>query len=283
MRVGETGPIPDMREEITGGKQCGGRKAHVLGNHRRMVIAAPFQIGHQLCVGQRVKVDGLQLPVCRDGRGFAFFVPIAKLLAPELLRENLFRALKTVGDFALRRHRPLIITEAVHVRDLDTVKQQAIESGKIVGAFFECRRMRLLPIMRHRTREVDGVLLPRAWAWGFKLEFHCHGMSVEVFRVHYLRIRHRMHSRSSFWECDTRIGYSCGLSRLAGTGKRNRDPRVVAKTQDYYDCPSLPSVYPRAWRSYGGPEGGEVRKRCVKGQLFQHTTSFMEHSSNLGG
>src|SRR5262249_41387804 len=107
-------------------------------------------------------------PVRRNGGWLAIFVPIAQLLPPEFLRENLFSALKAVGDFGLRRGQPLVVGEAVHVPDLDTVDEQPVKPGEVAGAFLEGGWMRLLPIARHRTREVHRVLLPRPWTWRLK-------------------------------------------------------------------------------------------------------------------
>jgi hypothetical protein len=86
-----------VREEVPGRQHGSCRKAHVLGDHRRMVVAAARQIGDQFSVGESVRIDGLQLSVDGNGRWFAALVPIAKLLAPQLLREDLFSALKGWG------------------------------------------------------------------------------------------------------------------------------------------------------------------------------------------
>jgi hypothetical protein len=52
-----------MCKEVPGWNHGTGGKAHVLGNHGRVVVAATRQIGHQLCVGEGVRIDGLQLSV----------------------------------------------------------------------------------------------------------------------------------------------------------------------------------------------------------------------------
>ena len=100
-------PVPDVGEEVPGREHGTGGEAHVLGDHGRMVVAAARQIGDQLRVGEGVRIDGLQLPVRGNGGWFAILVPVAKLLPPELLREDLFGALKALGDFGVRsRHAP---------------------------------------------------------------------------------------------------------------------------------------------------------------------------------
>ena len=113
--VRQARPVADMGEEIPGGKHGAGGEAHVLGDHGRMVVAAARQIGDQLRIGEGVRIDGLQLPVRGDGGWLAFLVPVAKLLPPELLREDLFGALKALGDFGLRRRQHLVVAEALDV------------------------------------------------------------------------------------------------------------------------------------------------------------------------
>jgi hypothetical protein len=47
-----------------------------------MMVAAADQIGDQLRFGERIWIDGLQLPVRGNGGWFAILIPIAKLLPP---------------------------------------------------------------------------------------------------------------------------------------------------------------------------------------------------------
>src|SRR6478752_4854126 len=128
-----------------------------------MVVATSRQVGDEFSVGKGVQIDNLQLPVRGNGSRFAFFVPLAKLLAPELLRENLSGSLETLGDFGLRRGEHLAIGHAVHVAHLEAVNDQSVEPGEVIRALLKSRRMCLLPIARHRTREVNRVLRPRSW------------------------------------------------------------------------------------------------------------------------
>ncbi len=136
-----------------------------------MVVAAARQIGDQLRVGEGVRIDGLQLPVRGDGGWFAILVPVAKLLPPELLREDLFSALKALGDFGVRSRQHLVVAEAVHVAHLEAVDEHPVEAGEVVGALLEGGGMRLLEIARQRARKVHGILLPRSWPWRLKTEF----------------------------------------------------------------------------------------------------------------
>ena len=164
-------PVPNVCEEVPGRDHgtCG--EAHVLGDHGRMVVAAARQIGDQFRVGEGVRIDGLQLSVRGNGGWFAVLVPVAKLLPPELLREDLFSALKALGDFGVRSRQHLVVAEAVHVAHLEAVYEHPVEAGEVVGAPLEGGGMGLLEVARHRAREVHGVLLPRSWPWRVKTEF----------------------------------------------------------------------------------------------------------------
>ena len=166
-------PVPNVCEEVPGWEHGAGGEAHVLGDHGRMVVAAARQIGDQLRVGEGVRIDGLEFPVRGNGGWLVLLVPVAKLLPPELLREDLFSALKALGDFGLRSRHHLAVAEAVHVADLEAVNEQPVETGEVVGALLEGGRMRLLEIARHRAREMHGVLLPCSWPGRLKTEFGC--------------------------------------------------------------------------------------------------------------
>src|SRR5258708_6010457 len=106
----------------------------------------------------------------RNGGWFAVFIPVAKLLSPQLLREDLFSALNALGDFRFRSRQHLIVAEALHVAYLETVDQHPIEAREVVGAPFERSGMGLLEVARHRAREMHGVLLPRSRPWRLKTE-----------------------------------------------------------------------------------------------------------------
>src|SRR5258708_24042136 len=106
----------------------------------------------------------------RNGGWFAIFVPVAKLLPPQLLREDLFSALNALGDFRLRSRQHLIVAEALHVAYLETVDQHPIEAREVIGAPFERCGMGFLEVARHRARQMHGVLLPRSWPWRVEAE-----------------------------------------------------------------------------------------------------------------
>src|SRR5262245_16687227 len=114
-------PLSYVCKEIPRGKHGAAGETHVLGQHRRMVIAAARQVADELSVGEGVGIDTLQLPMRSKGGRFAFFVPITKLLAPELLLEDLFGPLGTLGDFSLRGRKHLAVADAVHVAHFEAV------------------------------------------------------------------------------------------------------------------------------------------------------------------
>ena len=96
-RRGQPRPVADVGEEVAGGDHRPGGEAHVLQDHRRVVVAAPREVRDELVVGERVGVDGLDLSVLRDRRRLDLLVPLAQLLAPELLGEHLFGALRSAA------------------------------------------------------------------------------------------------------------------------------------------------------------------------------------------
>src|SRR5260221_9681301 len=98
-------------------------------------------------------------------------VPVAKLLPPEFLREDLFSALVALGDFGVWSRQHLVVAEAVHVADLEAVDDHPVEASEVVGASLEGGGMRLLEVARRRAWQVYGVLLPRSWPWRLKTEF----------------------------------------------------------------------------------------------------------------
>ncbi len=163
-------PLANVGEEIPGWEQGTGGEAHVLGEHVRMVVAAAAQIDDQLRVGEGVRMDRLQLTVRGDGGRFALVVPIAQLLPPDLLGEDLFGAPKALGDFGFRSRQHLSIGETVDVAHLEAVDDQPVVAGEVVGAFLEREWMRVLEVARHRAREMHRVLGPRPWARRFETQ-----------------------------------------------------------------------------------------------------------------
>src|SRR5262245_3899105 len=135
-----------------------------------MVVTALLQVSNQLRVREGVRIDGLQLTVRFNRGGFPLPLPIAKLLAPELLWEYLFSSLEALGNFRLRCRQYLPVTESIYVAHLKAINQQSVEPGEVVGPFLVCRRMHLLPIARHWAGEVGRVLYPGPWPGWHKTE-----------------------------------------------------------------------------------------------------------------
>jgi hypothetical protein len=106
-----------------------------------------------------------------NGGRFAVLVPVAKLLTPQLLREDLLSALKTLGKFGFRNRQHLVVAEAIHEVYLETVYEHPVEASEVICALLKRRRMGLLEVARHRPRKVHRVLLPRSWPWRLKTEF----------------------------------------------------------------------------------------------------------------
>ena len=177
-------PVAHVRQEIPGRDNGRGRVAHVLRDHRRVVVAAARQILDQLLVGEAGGIDRLQRAVRLDRVGLDPLVPVAKLLAPELALHHLGRALEAGGDLLLRdrHHRP--VAEPVDVRRSQRAHQHAVEACEVAGAARERRRVNLLPVARHRPREVHRVALPVAWSRRLESQLR-HGVCV----------RHRESSR----------------------------------------------------------------------------------------
>ena len=63
-------------------------------------------------------------------------------------------------DFLARSRQHLAVGDAVYVPHLEAVDEQPVEAREIVGSLFEGGDMHLLPIARHRAREVHGILHP---------------------------------------------------------------------------------------------------------------------------
>src|SRR5258706_15250949 len=126
-------PVPNVCKEVSGRQHGTSGEAHVLCDHRRMVVATACQIGDQLGVREGVWIHGLQLPVFRNGDRFAVRVPVEKLLSPKLVRKDLLGTREALGDLRGRHRQHLIVAEAVHVAGLETVDKQPVATGKNVG------------------------------------------------------------------------------------------------------------------------------------------------------
>jgi hypothetical protein len=156
-------PIAHVREEIPGRDNRRGRVAHVLRDHRRMVVAATRQILDQLLVGEAAGIDRLQRAVRLDRVRLDRLVPVAKLLSPELALHHLRRALEAGRDLLLGERHHRAVAEPVDVGRSQRVDQHPVEACEVAGAAPVGRRMNFRPVARHRPRDVHGVALPEAW------------------------------------------------------------------------------------------------------------------------
>lgn len=95
---GQSGPGSGVGQEVAGGNDGGRRVAHVLGQHRGVVVTAAMQVPGEVFVAQGVRVHCLDLPVGRDRRRLHGVVPFLQLLAPELLAEHLLGAPEAFGQ-----------------------------------------------------------------------------------------------------------------------------------------------------------------------------------------
>ena len=136
-----------------------------------MMVTAPNEISDQFSVREAVGVDGLNLPVGGDRRGLAILVPVAELLAPELLVVDLLGSFEALRYLRLGRKRETVVGEPVDVGDFHAAQQHPVVAGEIARTLFKGLRMGLGKVASHRTREVHGILGPRAGAWGLEQEF----------------------------------------------------------------------------------------------------------------
>ncbi len=138
--------------------------AHVLGDHRRVVVAGTRQMRDQVLVGELIGIDRLELAMRLDRGRLDRLVPVAKLLAPELPLDDLFRTLEAPRNLGLRNRPHRLVREALDVRHLEGVEQHPVEAGEIADAALEGLRVGLDPVLRHRTRKMNGFELPRPGA-----------------------------------------------------------------------------------------------------------------------
>ena len=127
-----------------------------------------------------VGLDRLQLAVSLDRGGLEGLVPVAKLLAPELLLEHLLGAREALRDLLLRRRPHRAVRESVDVPVVHGVEQHPVEAGELTEAAPEGLGMHLRPVAGHRARKVNGVELPRPRARRVEAKLgRC------LFRVHW--------------------------------------------------------------------------------------------------
>jgi hypothetical protein len=126
------------------------------------MVSTPGEIGAQVLVGERIGINRLYGAVRRDRGGLAGLVPLAKLLPPKLLLEDLLCALEPQRDLVLRRRPHRVEGEAVDVLRLEAVHEHPVEAGEMLGSPAEGVGMGLGPVTRHRPGKVHWVECPRA-------------------------------------------------------------------------------------------------------------------------
>ena len=90
----QPGPVADVGQQVADADHRRAGEAHVLIDHLHVPVPAPAQVLDQLGVGESVGVDRLQLAVRLDRLRLADLVPLAQLLPPDLLLEDLLGALQ---------------------------------------------------------------------------------------------------------------------------------------------------------------------------------------------
>ena len=132
-----------------------------------MVVAALREVRGELSVGERVGIDRLQLPVLGDRRGLEVLVPVAKLLAPELVLEGHRGALEALRNILGGDRNDRAVPEAVDVLHLAPLDEQPVEGAELAEAALERLGVHLGPVARDGAREVDRIDHPRAGAGRF--------------------------------------------------------------------------------------------------------------------
>ena len=175
-------PLSDVREEVARRHQRRRGEAHVLGDHRCVVVGATPEVCDELLVSKAVGVDRLQLPVHRDRGRLDHVVPFAQLLPPQLPLEQLLRTGDPRRSLCLRDRLGGLVGEAVDVGHFKRAEQHPVEAGEVADAVREGLGMGFRPVARGRAREVDWIKLPRSRARRLEAKFGrdlCagHGMS----------------------------------------------------------------------------------------------------------
>ncbi len=152
---------PEVCEQIADRQHRRSREPHVLEDHLRVVVATAGQVGDQRVVGEHVRVDRLQLAMGLDRGRLERLVPLAQLLAPDLLLPDLFRAGETLWDLVVGRRPHRVVREAVDVLRLHRLDRRPEVPHELTRAPAERFGMHFRPIARHGTREVHRVQVPR--------------------------------------------------------------------------------------------------------------------------
>src|SRR5688500_17802673 len=96
--------------------------------------------------------------------GLEGLVPVAKLLAPQLLLKHLLRTAEAAWSLVVRHRSLLDVRETVHIRIGHRVEQQPVKRSEFAASPRKGLGVHLCPVTCHRTWEMNGVELPRAGA-----------------------------------------------------------------------------------------------------------------------
>src|SRR5262249_41027342 len=145
----------------------------MLGDHRGVVVAATCQMRDQVFVRKFLGVDRLELSVSLERGRLDLFIPVVKLLSPELPLEDIFDTLEALRYVAFRDRPHRLVREAVDVLVLERVDKHPIKACEVLNTAPQCLGMELCPVTRHGSRKVDRIEFPRARAGRFEAKLHC--------------------------------------------------------------------------------------------------------------
>src|SRR5262249_27800051 len=145
----------------------------MLGDHRGVVVAATCQMRDQVFVRKFLGVDRLELSVSLERGRLDLFIPVVKLLSPELPLEDIFDTLEALRYVAFRDRPHRLVGEAVDVLVLERVDKHPVKACEVLNTAPQCLGMELCPVTRHGSRKVDRIEFPRAGAGRFEAKLHC--------------------------------------------------------------------------------------------------------------
>ena len=160
----QPGPVSDVGEEVTGRDHGRAGEPHVLGHHRRVVVAAS-RADRRPTHRRTARRD--RPPGAPDGRRSKPACtprPTREAAPARASCEDLLGPLEAGRDVLLRRRLIMVVGEAVHVRHLDAVDEHPVVAAKSLAPRLQGPGMGLRPIAGHRAGKMHGVLRPRARA-----------------------------------------------------------------------------------------------------------------------
>ena len=119
-------PFADVGEEVAGRDHRAGGVAHVLRDHRRVVVAAAPEVRGQLVVGERVGIDGLDLAVLARSRPACASSSHSRSCSRHSFPARPRRRARSAAGSPLGDRLHLVVREAVDVPALEPVEEQAV-------------------------------------------------------------------------------------------------------------------------------------------------------------